>query len=239
MPVLRWFLNRLESSGAAEAAEVGEPIARLESPVLQQVEDQLEIAWAGARLERLEAHRDLLDALLAEAEARATAGAATGREVDVVRLAGLQARLAIEDGELALMLAIDHHQDVHDNRLTAAEFPKWEIEPSGSLAAVRDSLAADKHAEARRQLRLLDHARASLALIDDLLPLARGLRDAQRQEVDLGTAGIAELVASEDLLLEVALVALDRQLDRYRAEAWLLAATGDLDERYIALPGWD
>ena len=239
VPVLRWFLGRLDSSGAAQAAEPDEPLLAIGSPALQQVADQLRIAWAEARFERVNAHRELLQSVAEKVRALEANGAATGQDVQAVQVAVLQSRLAIEDASLELTLAIDHHQDAHGSRLARAQFPKWQTEPPLSLDAIRQSLAAEQRAEARRHLRRLHHARASLDLIEELLPLAERLREAQRQQFELGTIGIAQLVVSEDVLLHAALAEVDRQYDRSRAEAWLLAAAGALDDRYIAQPGWD
>lgn len=237
--VLGWFIDRLSSSGAAEAGELDQSLAPDLSPTLGQVQDQLRIAWADARFERVNEHRELLRSMLGKVRALEGDGAATAPDVQAVQLALLQTRLAIEDAALELTLAIDRHQDAHDSRLTKAQFAKWQTEPPTSLDAVRQSLAAERRAEARRQFRRLHHARASLELIDELVPLAESLRDAQRRQFELGLIGVGPLVASEEVLLEAALARIDRQFDQSRAEAWLLDATGALDERYIARPGWD
>lgn len=237
--VLGWFIDRLAPGGAAEAAELDQPDGADLSPTLGQVHDQLQIAWADARFERVNEHRELLRSMLEKVRALEGDGAATAQEVQAVEVALLQTRLAIEDAALELMLAIDRHQDAHGSRLAETQFPKWQTEPPTSLDVVRRSLASDRHAEARRHLRRLHHARASLELIDQLEPLAESLRDAQRGQFAVGMIDIARLIATEEVLLEAALARIDRQFDRSRAEAWLLAATGALDEQYIVVPGWD
>lgn len=239
VPVVRWLVGQLDLGGPAQAATNDDPPPVDDAPVLAQVLAQLRIASANERFGLATAHHQWLRAIEDKIRAWQARGSVNPRQVQALELALLQAKLGVEETALEVNLAIDHHQDNHTVRLTTAPFPKWHIEPPASLDAVRQSIAAGQQAEARRQLRLLHYTRASLALLDQLQPLALTLRNAHQREFDAGVGGIATLLASEATRLEAALAEVDRRLDKMRAEAWLLAATGALDERYIVVPGWD
>lgn len=76
--------------------------------------------------------------------------------------------------------------------------------------------------EADRQLRHLGHARESLAIVDELLPLVERLRAATAEEFEVGVADIRALRAPEATLLAARLRAVELVHAKLRAAAWRL-----------------
>ncbi len=230
VPIVAWLLSRLDVGGSAEAAELGDPPSVAAAPILDQVLAQLRIASAVERLQLLDGHLVVLRSLERAAREIEASGRGGSQDVGAVQVAVLEARLAREDARLERDLAIDDHHDRFEYRLTAVPFPQWQSDPPRGLADMGREVAETHFVEANRQLRHLGHARESLAIVDELLPLVERLRAASAQDFEVGVADIRALLAPEATLLAARLRAVELVHAKLRAEAWLLAVMGELTD---------
>jgi hypothetical protein len=230
VPIVAWLVSRLDIGGSAEAAEVEEPPSVAAVPILDHVLAQLRIASAVERLQLVDGHLAVLQRLESHAREIEAAGRGGSQDVRAVQVAVLEARLAREDARLERDLAIDDHHDRFKYRLTAAPFPQWQSDPPRGLADMGREVAETHFVEANRQLRHLGHARESLAIVDELLPLIERLRAATAEEFEVGVADIRALHAAEATLLAARLRAVELVHAKLRAEAWLLAVMGELTD---------
>lgn len=233
VPIVGWLLSRLDSGGSAEAAELGEPPSVEGFPILDQVLAQLRIAIANDRLEFLDLHLASLGSLEKLARQIEAADRSGNDEVQAVQIAVLEARLAREDAKLELDLAIDDHLDRFRYRLTSVSYPEWPSDPPRGLSDLGREVAETYYVEAARQFRHLGHARESLALVDELLPLIAQWRDLTEEKFEVGLATVDDMLAPQTTHLAAVLRFIELRHAEIRAEAWLLAVMGELTDDVV------
>lgn len=237
VPIVGWLWARLDMGGQAQAAEADAEPAVEGLPILDQLLAQLRIASAGERVRLVENHLAVLRELESAVQELEDSGRGNILDVRAVRATVLEARLAHTDARLERDLAIDDHFNRFDYRLNTAPLPKWPSDPPASFAELGREVAETHFVEANRQFRHLGHARESLALVDELLPLTLQLRDGYHQQFEVGQSDIAVVLAAEASHLAAVLREVELRHEEMRAEAWLLAVTGQLSEAVLVSPG--
>lgn len=249
LQVVSWLIERVElvpgavaaeEAAARQLAQAGAPPAagQAEPPRFAQMRAQLLIARE-AEIARLAVDYETVTAtLLAQLHSLIAVGHGGRLELAQAGAFHLEAQLEARDAGFRLAQAVDAHQDAHGERLETAAFPVWSTPPPTGLAAVSAEVAEGERAAARRYWRQARHARETISLLESLIALAEEIRDAYRQQFEIGQRTLAELETAEKTVFQAQVRLVQRRAELLIAEAWLLAATGQLSDDHIKRPGW-
>lgn len=236
--VVSWLVDRINIVSKSEAAE---PLQLAQSGDLArflQLEAQLLIARE-AEIAKLAAnYRDVTRTILAALKDRLAGGGGSRADVDQAEAIHLEAQLEVKEAEFRHALAIDAHQDAYGERLQTATLPVWQAEPPDDLAAITADLPPEQRAMARRYWRQARHASETLKLLETLVVVAEAVRDAYRQQFEVAQRTLLDVEYAEKTLFQARVRLVQRQVDLLTAEAWLLAAIGQLSPDHIKRPGW-
>lgn len=250
--VVWWLLDRVDLVGKAEAAGASSDattdgpgttsVAVAPAPgdgrVLDQVLAQMLIARDGEIAAAAAAFRENAHVLEADIKRRVQGGGASHVDVPFSESFSLNADLEQEEAAFALTLAVDAHQDRFGERLEKATYRPWPAAAPDDLAAISAQVGPERRAEARRQWRVMKFARKTLPMLEQLLTLALDVHDGYAQQFEVAQRTLAEVDSAVEAVYRVRVRLAERKHELKAAEAWLLAATGQLPESIILRPGW-
>lgn len=239
VPVLAWWLDKLDVISEAQAAEPATAASAERSAVLKQLLAQLAIAREGELRQLATQYFHTVDGVLGDVRRLAEAGRGSQADILQAEASHLQARLELKEAEFRLILAVDAHQDTFGERLETSDFPQWRAPPPSDLEVIRRTFPPDRFAVARKYVRQARFSREILALLEQLLSTADQLVTALEGQFALGRTSSEVLLNTKHLVFQTKVQLAQRSYDLKSAEARLLAAQDQLSEDHIRRPGWE
>ena len=251
--VISWFVDRLDVVSEAQAAELqdqapavaaapaaADQSAQAASPpaLLEQVLAQMRIARELQILEsasQYEAQGEELWKLASQIAEGGGLGIVALTQVDLFRVEG---QLEAREAGLRRDLAIDAHEDRFGKRLVDSVYPQWRYSPAANVREAKARVAPEYQAEVRRYWRQERFAFETKALLVRLLGLAEEVVEGMQRMFEVGQVTLSDLLGAEQVAFQVRVRLAQREYDLRSAEAWLLAAEGQLSPDVLLQPGW-
>ncbi|MEH6447016.1 MAG: hypothetical protein V7784_24240, partial [Oceanospirillaceae bacterium] len=236
--IASWLLKRSSFVSDVGAAETSlSSVDKL--PVLQQLLMQMEIHKSYMIRDHARQLLQKTDALLLTMKDIVNRGGAGTTDLKFVEGAKLKAELTLMDAEYALTLGVDAHQDAYQQRLQKSAFPKWSDKIPETLKEINQSLtnniAADR---ARLMFRQTKHAEKTISLLNVLIKLSMDILTDIENQFSIGQRPVSAVLSVLQTQYDVRVNHVGRRYELAQAEAWLQAANGKLDKKYILQPGW-
>lgn len=236
--VVSWLLDRIDIVSKSEAAEPLQLAQTGDLARFLQLEAQLMITRETEIAKLAADYRDVTGMILAALKERLAAGGGSQADADQAEAIHLEAQLEVKEAEFRRILAVDAHQDAYGERLETTAIPVWQAEPPRNLATITAGLVPEQRALARRYWRQARHAGETLKLLETLEVVAEAVRNAYRQQFEVAQRTLLDVGYTEKTLFQTRVRLVQRQVDLLTAEAWLLAAMGQLSPDHIKRPGW-